>query len=66
MIEKKYNVSGMTCQHFVKAVEMEMRGLDLDSFSVEIGVVKVKFDENKFSETEIINAIEESGYEVVK
>ena len=66
MIEKTYNVSGMTCQHCVKAVEMELKELGLDSFNVDIGVVKAKFDENNISENKIINAIKEAGYEVAE
>jgi copper chaperone len=66
MIEKTYNVSGMTCQHCVKAVEMELKELGLDSFKVELGVVKAKFDKNIISENKIINAIKEAGYEVVE
>ena len=66
MIDKKYNVSGMTCPHCVKAVEMELKKLDLNSFNVEIGTVNVKFDENKISEDKIFDAIKEAGYKVIE
>ena len=66
MIDKKYIVSGMTCPHCVKAVEMELKELSLDSFNVEIGIVNVKFDEKNINEDKIIDAIKEAGYEVAK
>lgn len=65
MTEKTYTIEGMTCNHCVMAVKMELKNLALENFEVEIGSAKVKFDDNKVSEEEIINAIDEAGYKVV-
>ena len=65
-MEKTYKVKGMSCQHCVRAVEMELKELDLISSSVEIGNVEVKFDENKVTEDQISEAIQEAGFEMEK
>lgn len=65
MISKEFNVEGMSCHHCVKAVEIELENLELDSKEVKIGSVKVNFDETKVSEQQIIEAIKEAGYSVV-
>lgn len=64
MIKKKYEISGMTCGHCVKAVEMELKDLDLESYDVEIGKADIKYDPEKVSEAQIIAAVKEAGYEV--
>jgi len=58
-------IEGMSCQHCVKAVEVELSELNLDSYKVEIGSANVHYDEDKVSYTDIANAIEEAGYKVV-
>jgi copper chaperone len=65
MIEQTYKIEGMTCQHCVMAVKMELKEIRVDSFEVKIGSAKVRYDENKISNTDIIKAIEEAGYKVV-
>ena len=64
MIEKKYEISGMTCEHCVKAVEMELKNLDVESYDVEIGSANIKYDPDKVKEADIIAAVKEAGYEV--
>ena len=66
MKETKLKVAGMSCQHCVMAVKMELKKLPLDSYDVEIGLVDVKYDETKVQEKEIENAIREAGYQVVR
>ncbi len=65
MEEIKLMVEGMNCQHCVKAVEVELEELDLDSFTVEIGKVTAKFDAKKINADLIKNAITEAGYRVL-
>ena len=55
----------MSCKHCVKAVEMEMKKLPLESFQVEIGSVTATFDETKLKSEEIENTIREAGYQIV-
>lgn len=66
MITKEFTVSGMSCQHCVKAVNIELENLELASKEVTIGSVKVLFDESKVTVLEIIDAIQEAGFKVVE
>ena len=63
-MKKTFNVNGMSCRHCVMAVEKELAKLDANSIKVEIGTVEVEYDNEKLSEQNIINAIEEAGYKV--
>ena len=65
MIEKIFKVEGMNCQHCVKAVEVELNEIGVEPIEVEIGSAKVKFDETKYSDNDIVNAIDEAGFKVV-
>ena len=66
MTQKKYNIEGMSCQHCVKAVEIELHEIEVDSFEVGVGSVDVKYDENKISEKDIKLAVEEAGFILIK
>lgn len=55
----------MSCQHCVQAVEVELEELGVESYKVEIGSAKVKYDENKISEDDLFKAIDEAGFKVV-
>ncbi|MEE9432015.1 MAG: heavy-metal-associated domain-containing protein [Melioribacteraceae bacterium] len=65
MKDQTYKIEGMTCQHCVMAVKVELEEIGVDSFEVEIGSAKVKFDENKITDTDINKAVEEAGFKVV-
>ena len=64
MINKSFKVLGMSCEHCVKAVEIELKQLDLSNFNVTIGTVEVEYDQGKIKDENIINAIEEAGFKV--
>ena len=66
MVEKTFKIEGMSCQHCVKSVEIELSEIDVDSYKVEIGWAAVKFDEAKTKDLEISKAIEEAGFKVEK
>jgi len=66
MTEKEYKIDGMTCHHCVKAVEIELDEIDVASREVEIGSAVVEFDESKISDDQVVKAIEEAGYTVIK
>jgi len=66
MIEKNYKIEGMSCNHCVMVVKRELSKLNLTKVEVEIGSAKVNFDETKISQSEIENAISNSGYKVQK
>ena len=65
MIEKTYKIKGMSCNHCVKSVEIELSEIDVDSYNVEIGSAIVKYDESKLSDSDIVKAVEEAGFTVV-
>ena len=65
MLEKTFIIEGMSCQHCVKAVEIELEELKVDSYKVEIGSASIKYDEQNISEEKIINSISEAGFLVV-
>lgn len=64
MTKQNFKINGMSCQHCVKAVENEISKLNLNSYEVEIGLAEIEYEETIVEESEIIQAIEEAGYEV--
>lgn len=66
MTELSYQINGMSCMHCVMAVKKELSKLNLESFEVEIGSAKVKFDESKVEASAVEKAIIEAGYEIKK
>jgi copper chaperone CopZ len=65
MLEKVYKIEGMNCQHCVKSVEVELSEIGVEPIDIEIGSAKVKFDETKFSDKDIINAVDEAGFKII-
>ena len=65
-MKKTLKVDGMQCNHCAMNIKKNLSKLDLKEFKVEIGLAEVEFDESKVIEKEIIEAIEEAGYKVVK
>jgi len=59
-------IEGMNCNHCVMSVKKSLSNLKLIDTKVKIGSAEVEFDEKKVDEKEIINAIEKTGYQVVK
>jgi copper chaperone len=64
-MKKTIKIDGMSCNHCVMSVNKYLSKLDLNELKVEIGSAEVEFDESKVNEKEIIEAIEEAGYQVV-
>jgi len=63
---KEFDIDGMSCLHCVAAVEEKLNKLDILSMEVVIGKVIVKYDPEITDDVQIINAIEEAGYKVIK
>lgn len=59
-------IDGMSCQHCVMAVKKEIQKLEIKNLEVKIGEALVEYDENKVSEKNIQQAIEDAGFVVVK
>lgn len=65
MKEEVILISGMTCQHCVKAVEKELLKLPLEKYQLAVSILDVTYDENKVSHTQIQDAIRDAGYDIL-
>ena len=66
MTQKEFKIEGMTCHHCVKAVVIELNKLNVESHQIDIGTAFVSFDELKIKEDDVVKAIEEAGYKVIR
>jgi copper ion binding protein len=65
MTEASISIEGMSCQHCVMRVKKAIEKLSgILKLEVNIGNVKVQFDESKVDKADIIGAIEKAGYKV--
>ncbi|MDA3129415.1 copper chaperone CopZ [Aliibacillus thermotolerans] len=61
-------VKGMSCDHCVKAVEgsvSKLSGVSKVNVNLSEGTVTVSYDERKTSHEEIVETIDDQGYDVV-
>ncbi|MCB0730901.1 MAG: heavy-metal-associated domain-containing protein [Ignavibacteriae bacterium] len=65
MKQAKFNIEGMSCMHCVKAVEVELEELGVESYDVKVGSAEINYDDSKITEQELVKAIDEAGYKVV-
>jgi copper ion binding protein len=64
MTDKTYTVSGMTCEHCVKAVRSEIGSLSgVDSVDVDLEAGRVTVSGTEFTDEQIRAAVDEAGYE---
>ncbi|MBN1301935.1 MAG: heavy-metal-associated domain-containing protein [Melioribacteraceae bacterium] len=66
MTTREYKIEGMSCGHCIMALNKELSKLDLHEKHVEIGLMKISYNELKVNEEQIINAVEEAGYKVAR
>ncbi len=67
-IIKKLNVEGMSCSHCERAIKNaldELSGVSNTEVDLNGKMVTVRYDSELVAETNIIEAIEEAGYDVV-
>jgi copper chaperone len=65
MIETTIQVEGMSCQHCVMRVKKAVEGLaGIAKSDVQVGQVKVTFDESKIQQKAIEEAIVKTGYKI--
>ncbi len=65
MTDTTLKVEGMSCQHCVMRVKKAVDALKgIQSSDVQIGTVKVKFDEKAVAKADIEKAITNAGYKV--
>jgi copper chaperone len=63
-MEKTFIIEGMSCQHCVKAVQLELEEANLSNYEVEVNSAKVKYDTPE-DEGKVLSAIKEAGFKVV-
>lgn len=61
----EYKIEGMSCNHCVMALKKSLSKLNLKNLEVKIGCAIIEFDETNVSDANIIDLIEEAGYQVV-
>ena len=65
MSEVTIKVEGMSCQHCVMRVKKAIDALKgIQSSDVQIGTVKVKFDDKAVAKADIERAVTNAGYKV--
>jgi copper chaperone len=64
MTAETIKISGMTCNHCVKSVEEAIKQLPVEKYEVKIGSLYVEYDSEKIIKEQIINAVEDIGYEI--
>jgi copper chaperone len=65
-MKKIFKIDGMSCNHCVMSLNKSLSKLNLNDLKVKIGSAEVDYDENKSNEREVVKAIEEAGYKVVR
>ncbi|MBB6449470.1 copper chaperone [Geomicrobium halophilum] len=68
MEQETINVKGMSCAHCVSAVEGnvgELNGVSEVTVNLDQGTVMVKYDQSGVTHEEIVETIEDQGYDVV-
>lgn len=68
MAQDILKVEGMSCAHCKNAVETaltELNGVESAQVSLEQGNVEIQYDDSKVSTTQMKDAIEDQGYDVV-
>ena len=66
MITREFKIEGMSCMHCVMAVKNAVKQFNPESLEVEIGHMKITFDETETDDSKISAAVEEEGYKVVE
>ena len=67
MADTTFLVEGMSCQHCVMRVTKALQGLNgIQDLYVQIGAVKLRFDEHSLKKEDIEKAIENAGYKVAR
>ena len=60
------DISGMTCDHCVRAVRSALEGVDGATVeSVELGAARVRYDPERTSPARLAAAVSDEGYEAV-
>ncbi|HXX52980.1 MAG TPA: cation transporter [Thermodesulfovibrionales bacterium] len=67
MTDITMKIEGMSCQHCVMRVTKALQGLNgIHDLDVQIGTVRLRFDEHSLKKEDIEKAIENAGYRVAR
>lgn len=58
-------IGGMSCGGCVNSVKKALDRLPLGNVDVEIGQAKVEYNENEVKHEQVVEAIEDAGFEVL-
>ena len=65
MSAKTIEIDGMSCQHCVMAVKKGLEALDgVSEADVEIGKASVTYDESKVQDSDLNDAIVQTGFKI--
>ncbi len=65
MTDATIKIEGMSCQHCVMRVKKAIEALKgINDLDVQIGTVKLKFNEKEVKKEEIEKAIADAGYKI--
>ncbi|MDK1345577.1 heavy-metal-associated domain-containing protein [Streptomyces sp. 378] len=65
MVQKVYDVKGMTCAHCVQAVSSELAGLPgVDDVQVDLPSGRVTLPSEQPLDRAVVAAVDEAGYEL--
>lgn len=65
MSDRTYSVTGMTCEHCVKAVTEEVGKVDgVQAVAVDLGSGRVTVTGDGYTDAQIAAAVDEAGYEL--
>ena len=65
MSVRNIEIDGMSCQHCVMAVKKSLEALDgVTEADVEIGSASVTFDESKVKDSDLNDAVVQTGFKV--
>lgn len=64
-MKNTFNIAGMTCDHCIKSIDEAIKKLPVDKYEVKLGSLYVEYNPEKIESSEIINAITESGFDVI-
>lgn len=65
MAETTLRVTGMSCEHCVRAVKQalqQVKGVERAEVDLEAGRARVRYDESRASTGELVGAIMDEGY----
>jgi copper chaperone len=64
-MKETITITGMTCGGCVASVQRALERIGVQQSDVSIGTAVVEYDESKMSHDDVIEAIEDAGFDVV-